>query len=70
MNVPIMAHVSAVSSLLPAIAGLVRYKKLNKAMRVFTIFSIVGVIHILVEFILGRLDIRNSRYASSGFLEN
>lgn len=54
-----MAHIAAASSFVPSIVGLMRYNRLNSAMRLFTVFSVIGVVHIIIEFILGRLEIRN-----------
>lgn len=54
-----MAHVAGGSSLLPAIVGMIRYRKIDKAMKLFAVFSVVGVLNLGLELILGMFKIRN-----------
>jgi hypothetical protein len=59
MKIPIMGQIAAWSTVLPAVLGVWRYKRLDKPMKLFAIFSIVGVINVGSEFVLGRLGINN-----------
>lgn len=59
MPVPIMAHVAAGSSLLPAVVGIMRYKELDRAMKLFTVFCALGVLNLALELVLALLGIRN-----------
>ncbi len=44
---------------MPLIVGLVRYRNLDRAMKLFTVFCALGVLNILLEFLLSLLSIRN-----------
>jgi len=54
-----MAYVAGGMSFLPAVMGLMRYRKLNRAMRLFTAFTLVGSLSVTVEFGLGMFKITN-----------
>lgn len=59
MKLPIMGQVAAWSTVVPAILGVWRYKRLDRPMKLFAVFSIVGVINVGLEFVIGRLGINN-----------
>ncbi len=59
MPIPITAHFAAASFLLPAAAGIWRWKSLEKPRRIFAGFCLYAVVHVAAEFILGRFGIRN-----------
>ncbi|MCX6134399.1 MAG: hypothetical protein NTU47_11355 [Ignavibacteriales bacterium] len=59
MNLPIMAQVAVWSIFVPALLGLWRYRRLDRPMRLFAAFSMVGVINVVLEFVLGRLGVNN-----------
>jgi hypothetical protein len=59
MAIPIAGYVAAGTSLIPAFVGVARYKRLNKAMKLFTMFSVMGCLTVATEFILGMLKINN-----------
>ncbi|MFA6469499.1 MAG: hypothetical protein WCW35_11420 [Bacteroidota bacterium] len=59
MNIPVFAHVAAASSMLPAAAGLWYWKSLSRPLKVFALFCIYALLHVIAEFILGRFGISN-----------
>ncbi|MBF8295614.1 MAG: hypothetical protein HW389_2159 [Bacteroidetes bacterium] len=59
MKLPIMGQIAAWSTVVPAFWGVWRYRRLDRPMKLFAVFSIVGVINVGSEFILGRLGINN-----------
>lgn len=59
MGIPIAAHIAAGSFLLPAAAGLMRWRLLDRPRRMFAGFCLYAVLHVAAEFILGRFGIRN-----------
>jgi hypothetical protein len=59
MKLPIMGQVAAWSICIPAVLGMWRYRRLDRSMKLFAVFSVVGVINVGSEFILGRLGINN-----------
>jgi len=59
MKIPIMGLIAAWSTVVPAILGAWRYKQLDKPMKQFAVFSIIGVINVGSEFLLSRLGINN-----------
>ena len=56
---PTLAYIAGAMSFVPAAVGLARYGRLDKSMRAFTIFAIIGSISVTVEFCLGKLGITN-----------
>ncbi len=56
---PIMGLIAAWSTVVPAVFGMWRYKRLDGPMRVFAVLSIVGVVNVASEFVLSRLAINN-----------
>lgn len=59
MEVTIIAHLSAVSHVLPAYAGIRHRRKMPFPMKVFTAFLIFGVAFEAAEYILKQLNIHN-----------
>lgn len=54
MTIPPFAHVAAASHLVPAVSGAWYWKRMPRPLRVFAIFSWYALIHLTVEYILGR----------------
>ncbi len=59
MKIPIFAHIAAGSYLIPAVAGMIQWKDLNRSLKFFTVFSLFAIISIIAEFIMGRMGISN-----------
>lgn len=59
MGIPITGYVAAGTFLIPAAVGLARYTNLDKAMRLFAVFSLVACINVALEYVLASLKIRN-----------
>lgn len=59
MKIPLFAHVAAGFYFFPAAAGMIRWKRLNMHLKLFALFCVYSIIHIIAEFILGRLGIAN-----------
>ncbi|MFA5832017.1 MAG: hypothetical protein WDA22_00940 [Bacteroidota bacterium] len=64
MKIPIFAHIASAFYLLPAVVGLIRWKNQNRYLKIFTIFCIYSVFHIIAEFILGRFGISNQELSN------
>jgi hypothetical protein len=54
-----MGLIAAWSTVVPAVLGVWRYKRLGRPMKLFAAFSIIGVINVGSEFVLARLGINN-----------
>ncbi|MFA6456464.1 MAG: hypothetical protein WCW40_06535 [Bacteroidota bacterium] len=59
MQIPVFAHIAAASALLPLGAGLRYWKASRFPMKLFAAFSGFSVLHLLVEFVLGRMGKSN-----------
>ncbi len=59
MKLPLMGHVAVWSALIPGTLALWRFKELNRPMKLFAVFCLVGVLNVLVEFALSRMNMRN-----------
>ncbi len=60
MKIPVIAYVSASSFVLPAVAGMVRYNRLNIAMKVFLFFCLFACLELGGELVLGLKRINNT----------
>jgi hypothetical protein len=68
MKLPVLAVVAAFSFPIPVIAGIVRFKRLSTAMRVFLLFCIFALAEIVGEYVLGRKNINNTFLSNYSFL--
>jgi hypothetical protein len=59
MAIPVFAHIAAASYLIPAGSGIRSWKRLPAPMKVFSLFCIYSFVHLLAEFVLGRMGISN-----------
>ena len=59
MTVPIFAHFSAASFLIPTFTGIYYWKRLSKPLKVFVIFFVFTVLHEITTLVLGRMGIHN-----------
>jgi len=64
MKFPVIGYVASSSYLIPAIAGMVRFNRLNNAMKVFLLFCCFGCIDIGEEIVLSH------KHMNSAFLAN
>ena len=60
MKAPLIALIAASSYIVPAIAGILRFKRLNNAMKVFLLFCFFACVEIGGEYELGRKHINNT----------
>jgi hypothetical protein len=60
MKLPLIVYFAVASYLFPAIAGIVRYKRLNSAMKVFSIFCVFTFLMEIFELILNRKHVNNT----------
>ena len=60
MKLPVIVYFVNASSLFAAIAGIVRYKRLNNAMKVFSVFCVLTCLMEIFELILNRKHINNT----------
>jgi len=60
METPAIAYVSCYSSVIPTIAGIVRLKRLNNAMKIFLLFCIFTCAEIGEEYALGHKHVNNA----------
>ena len=60
MKLPVIVYFVNDSSLFAAIAGIVRYKRLNNAMKVFSVFCVLTCLMEIFELILNRKHINNT----------
>ncbi|MGA7160861.1 MAG: hypothetical protein WBZ48_07655 [Bacteroidota bacterium] len=60
MKVPFIYYLANSSYAIPAIAGIVRYKRMGKAMRIFLLFCLLGCLDISAEIMLGKKNINNA----------
>ena len=60
MKVPLIYYVANSSYAIPALAGIVRYKRLSTAMRVFLLFCFLGCLDLSAEIMLGRKNVNNA----------
>ncbi len=59
MQIPVFAHVAAASTLLPMLYGVKVWKTSKQPVRMFTLFCVYSVLHVIAEFTLGRMGISN-----------
>lgn len=59
MNIPLFAHVATLSFLFPVVSGIYNWKTLDRTMRIFAIFCCLSLIHVVIEFIWGRMGESN-----------
>lgn len=59
MKLPWMGYIAVWSTLIPVVVGLWRYKSLDRSMKLFTAFCVIGVINVLLEIVLSRMKINN-----------
>jgi len=52
MQLPVMGYIASFSTFVPAITGIVRYKGMDKSMKLFTTFAVFGVVSISLEYLL------------------
>lgn len=64
MEIPIAAHIASGFYLLPAASGLFRWKDQNKYLKLFAIFGVYSILHIIAEFIMGRYGIPNQQLSN------
>ena len=60
MKIPVIALVAVFSFVIPAIAGLIRYKRLNTAMKIFSIFCVYSGLLELTELVLAFRHVNNT----------
>lgn len=68
MSVPIFAVFSHVSFFMPTAAGIVRFKQLDRSIKVFVLFCIYSCIELSIEYVLGVKHINNTLLINYGFL--
>src|SRR5208283_163223 len=68
MELPVIAIVAGCSFPIPVIAGIVRFKRLCNAMKVFLLFCIITCTEIVGEYVLGRKHINNTFLSNYSFL--
>lgn len=60
MNLPVIAFVAVASYSVPSIAGIIRFKRLNTAMKVCSVFCGITFLMEIVELIFNRKGINNT----------
>ncbi len=68
MELPVIAIVAGYSFTIPVIAGIVRFKHLSNAMKVFLLFCIITCAEVVGEYVLGRKHINNTFLSNYSFL--
>ncbi len=53
MAIPIFAHISAASNLIPAAVGIVRFQKLGRGMRFLALLCVLACVQLIAENIVG-----------------
>lgn len=59
MPIPVLGQIHPVSFLLPVAAGIVRFPRLNRAMRILAVLCIAACINIAAQYYLGSLGVKN-----------
>ena len=59
MNLPLIGHLAVWSTLLPAVVGMWRYRNLDSPMKLFAFFCVIGVLNVLLEIALSRMNMNN-----------
>ena len=59
MQIPLFAHIAAVSFLIPAGFGFRHWRRLQTSMKIFSLFCTFSVFQVTAEFVLGRMGIAN-----------
>jgi len=59
MATPVLGYVAAGAVFVPAAVGIARYKLLDQAMKLFTVFSLTSCLSVSAAFILGLFKIKN-----------
>ncbi len=67
MKIPAIAYVSAALYTIPAIAGILRFRRLNNAMKVFLLLSLFSCVEISIEYVLGRNHINNASLSNDSY---
>ncbi len=68
MKLPLLAAISACVYPIPAVAGMVRFKRLSNAMKVFLLFCVLACAEIGGELLLGRKRMNNTYLSNYSFL--
>ena len=68
MQLPVTAIVACCSFPIPVIAGIVRFKRLNGAMKVFLLLCIITCAEVVGEYVLGQKHINNTFLSNYSFL--
>ena len=68
MKIPLLAFVSWASYAIPTIAGIWRFKRLDRPMKIFLLFCIWSSIEVSVEYVLSSNRINNHLLINYGYL--
>ena len=68
MKIPALAYIASLTYLIPAIAGVWRFKKLERPMRFFSFFCVWSCLEAGAEFILSKYHINNYFLINTYFL--
>jgi hypothetical protein len=64
MSIPVLGYVYFGVSFVPAVVGLVRYRKMPAPMRVLTMLCVLSVLNTVTAFVLARMKINNQVMAN------
>jgi len=64
MELPLIGYIANASYLIAAIAGIIRFRHLSDAMKVFFLFCFYGCVDIIIEILLARKHTNNSFLAN------
>lgn len=59
MKIPALAHISALTYLIPFFAGIWQFKRLDRSMKIFFLLCVLSLIGVAVEFVLSLKYINN-----------
>jgi hypothetical protein len=59
MAIPAIGYVAVGSGFVPAIAGIIRYRRLGRVMKLFVVFCVILALSFVVEFLFGLFRLKN-----------
>ncbi len=59
MKLPLIGHIAVWITLLPAFVGVWQYRSLDRPMKLFVIFCVLGAINVVSEVVLSRMNVTN-----------
>ena len=68
MKIPVLAHISALTYLIPVLAGTWQFKRLDYPMKIFFLLCVLSLIGVAIEYILSIKHINNSFLINYYFL--